>query len=70
MPHGTTEPKLRILLAEEQAAARDLVVLVLSRLHYQIERAATGRDALPARGSRAPIWSCSAQLYRIWRGRT
>jgi DNA-binding response OmpR family regulator len=46
MTHGTTAPKLRILLAEEQAAARDLVVLVLSRLHYQVERAATGRDAL------------------------
>ncbi len=46
MPHGTTAPKLCILLAEEQAAARDLVVLVLSRLGYQIERAATGRDAL------------------------
>jgi DNA-binding response OmpR family regulator len=46
MPHGTPAPKLRILLAEEQAAARDLVVLVLSRLGYQIERAATGRDAL------------------------
>ena len=48
MPHGTTAPKLRILLAEEQAAARDLVVLVLSRLRYQIERAATGaRRACP-----------------------
>jgi DNA-binding response OmpR family regulator len=46
MPQGTTAPKLRILLAEEQAAARDLVVLVLSRLNYQVERAATGRDAL------------------------
>jgi DNA-binding response OmpR family regulator len=46
MPHGTPAPKLRILLAEEQAAARDLVVLVLSRLGYQMERAATGRDAL------------------------
>jgi DNA-binding response OmpR family regulator len=46
MPHGTPPPKLRILLAEEQAAARDLVVLVLSRLRYQVERAATGRDAL------------------------
>jgi DNA-binding response OmpR family regulator len=46
MPQGTTAPKPRILLAEEQAAARDLVVLVLSRLHYQVERAATGRDAL------------------------
>ena len=32
MPQGTTAPKLRILLIEEQAAARDLVVLVLSRL--------------------------------------
>jgi DNA-binding response OmpR family regulator len=46
MPQGTTAPKLCILLVEEQAAARDLVVLVLSRLRYQVERAATGRDAL------------------------
>lgn len=53
MPEGTTAPKLRILLAEEQAAARDLVVLVLSRLRYQIDRAATGRDAL-IRAQREP----------------
>lgn len=53
MPDGTTAPKLRILLAEEQAAARDLVVLVLSRLRYQIDRAATGRDAL-VRARREP----------------
>ena len=46
MPQRTTAPKLRILLAEEQAAARDLVVLVLSRLHYQVERVATARAAL------------------------
>ena len=46
MPQGTTAPKLRILVAEEQAAARDLVVLVLSRLRYHIERAGTGREAL------------------------
>ena len=46
MTEGATTPKLRILLAEEQAAARDLVVLVLSRLGYYVERAATGRDAL------------------------
>jgi CheY-like chemotaxis protein len=63
MPHGTTEPKLRILLAEEQAAARDLVVLVLSRLHYQIERAATGRDALArARQKGADLVLLSATL--------
>jgi CheY-like chemotaxis protein len=63
MPHGTTEPKLRILLAEEQAAARDLVVLVLSRLHYQIERAATGRDALArARHQGADLVLLSATL--------
>jgi len=52
MPHRTTARQLRILLAEEQAAARDLVVLVLSRLRYQVERVATARDAL-ARAERA-----------------
>lgn len=46
MPERSAAPKVRILLAEEQAAARDLVVLVLGRLHYRIDRVATGRGAL------------------------
>lgn len=54
MPQRTTAPKLRILLAEEQAAARDLVVLVLSRLDYQVERVGTARDAL-ARAERQGV---------------
>ena len=56
MPHGTTAPRLRILLAEEQAAARDLVALALSRLHYQIEqRRDRARRPCPRRGRSAPI---------------
>jgi CheY-like chemotaxis protein/HPt (histidine-containing phosphotransfer) domain-containing protein len=46
MPDGTAAPRLRILLAEEQAAARDLVKLVLGRLHHQIESVASGSAAL------------------------
>lgn len=46
MPNRATARQLRILLAEEQAAARDLVVLVLSRLRYQVDRVATARAAL------------------------
>jgi CheY-like chemotaxis protein/HPt (histidine-containing phosphotransfer) domain-containing protein len=46
MPDVTTASQQWILLAEEQAAARDLIVLVLGRLNYRIEHVATGRAAL------------------------
>jgi CheY-like chemotaxis protein len=46
MPDGSAAPPLRILLAEEQAAARDLVTHALGRLHYRIESVATGSSAL------------------------
>jgi CheY-like chemotaxis protein/HPt (histidine-containing phosphotransfer) domain-containing protein len=46
MPDGTAAPQLRILLAEDQAAARDLVKLVLGRLHHRIESVASGGAAL------------------------
>jgi DNA-binding response OmpR family regulator len=36
----------RILLAKEQAASRDLVVLVLGKLDYQIDVVGSARDAL------------------------
>lgn len=63
MPERSTAPKLRILLAEEQAAARDLVVLVLGRLHYRIDRVATGRGALEqARREPADLMLLSATL--------
>jgi DNA-binding response OmpR family regulator len=39
-------PSARILLAEEQAASRDLVVLVLGKLDYQIDVFGSARDAL------------------------
>ena len=46
MPNGSAAPPPRILLAEEQAAARDLVTLVLGRRHYRIESVASGGSAL------------------------
>jgi CheY-like chemotaxis protein/HPt (histidine-containing phosphotransfer) domain-containing protein len=53
MPDGTTAASPRILLAEEQAAARDLMKLVLGRLHYRIEIVASGGRAL-AQAQRCP----------------
>jgi CheY-like chemotaxis protein/HPt (histidine-containing phosphotransfer) domain-containing protein len=46
MPDGSAAPPLRILLAEEQVAARDLVTLALGRRHYRIESVASGGSAL------------------------
>jgi CheY-like chemotaxis protein len=46
MPDGSAALPPRILLAEDQAAARDLVKLVLGRLHYRIESVASGASAL------------------------
>jgi len=46
MPDGTAAPQLRILLVEEQAAARDLVKLVLGGLRHRIESVADGGSAL------------------------
>jgi CheY-like chemotaxis protein/HPt (histidine-containing phosphotransfer) domain-containing protein len=45
MPDGSAAPPLRILLAEEQAAARDFVTLALGR-HCRIESVASGGGAL------------------------
>jgi CheY-like chemotaxis protein/HPt (histidine-containing phosphotransfer) domain-containing protein len=53
MPHGITAPRPRILLAEEQAAARDLMKLVLGRLDYRIETFASGGSVL-AQAQRDP----------------
>jgi DNA-binding response OmpR family regulator len=46
MPDGIPAPPHRILLAEEQAAARDLVRLGLDRLNCRIETAQSAEDAL------------------------
>lgn len=46
MPQGTTAPQPRILLVEDQAAARDLVVRALGPLKHRIDSVASGRDAL------------------------
>jgi DNA-binding response OmpR family regulator len=47
-------PSHRILLAEEQAVSRDLVVLVLGKLGYRIETVTTARDVLQLVGSSKP----------------
>ncbi len=44
-------PSHRILLAEEQAASRDLVVLVLGKLGYGIETVTTSREVLERVGT-------------------
>ncbi|MGH6904081.1 MAG: Hpt domain-containing response regulator [Geminicoccaceae bacterium] len=46
MPDGSAAPPLRILLAEEQAAARGLVTRKLGRRHFRIEGVASGGSAL------------------------
>jgi DNA-binding response OmpR family regulator len=63
MPQGTTAPQPRILLVEEQAAARDLVAIALDPLQYRIDSVASGRDALArARQDRADLILLSATL--------
>jgi CheY-like chemotaxis protein len=63
MPHGTTAPQLRILLVDEQAAARDLVIRTLGALKYRLDSVASGRDALVrARQVRADLILLSATL--------
>ena len=63
MPHGTTAPPLRILLVEEHAATRDLVIRALGPLPYRADSVATGRDALArARRGRADLILLSATL--------
>ena len=47
-------PSHRILLAEEQAVSRDLVVLVLGKLGYRIETVTIARDLLQRVGARPP----------------
>ncbi len=47
-------PSHPILLAEEQAVSRDLVVLVLGKLGYRIETVTTAPDALQRVGSSQP----------------
>jgi DNA-binding response OmpR family regulator len=53
MPDGIPAPPHRILLTEEQAAARDLVRLGLDRLNCRIETAQSAEDAL-AKARREP----------------
>lgn len=53
MPDGIVPTRLVILIAEEQAAARDLLTLVLGRLHYRIANVESGGRAL-AEARRAP----------------
>lgn len=63
MPHGTAAPQLSILLVEEQAAARDLVVRALGPLQHRVDSVATGRDALArAQRGRADLILLSATL--------
>jgi CheY-like chemotaxis protein/HPt (histidine-containing phosphotransfer) domain-containing protein len=63
MPQGTPAPQLRILLVEEQAAARDLVVVALGPLKCRVDSVATGRDALArSRQHRADLILLSATL--------
>jgi DNA-binding response OmpR family regulator len=53
----------RILLAEEQAVSRDLVVLVLGKLGYRIETVTTTRDVLQrVRSSRFSLLLLSTTL--------
>jgi CheY-like chemotaxis protein len=53
MTEGAARTHLAILIAEEQAAARDLLTLVLGRLHYRIENVNSGGRAL-VRAQRVP----------------
>jgi two-component system, sensor histidine kinase and response regulator len=53
MPDGIPAPQHRILLAEEQAAARDLVRLGLDRLNCRVESVESAEDAL-AKARRDP----------------
>ena len=63
MPQGTTAPQPRILLVEEQAAARDLVVRALGPLQYRVDSVASGREALArARQDRPDLILLSATL--------
>jgi DNA-binding response OmpR family regulator len=56
-------PSHRILLAEEQAVSRDLVVLVLGKLGYRIETITTARDVLQwVRSSRFSLLLLSTTL--------
>ena len=56
----------RILLAEEQAVSRDLVVLVLGKLGYRIETVATERDLLQRVGARPPALLLLACCGLLW----
>jgi DNA-binding response OmpR family regulator len=50
----TGAPPPRILLADEQASSRDLVVLALGKLGYVVDAVATARDVLHRAGSTKP----------------
>jgi CheY-like chemotaxis protein len=57
LPNASTTtgaPLPRILLAEEQAVSRDLVIAALGKLGYPIEAVATARDVLHRVGSTEP----------------
>ena len=63
MPQGTTLPPPRILLVEDQAAARAFVVRALGRLKCQVDGVTSGRDALArARQDGAHLILLSATL--------
>ncbi|HZA67345.1 MAG TPA: response regulator [Geminicoccaceae bacterium] len=63
MPDGIPAPQHRILLAEEQAAARDLLRLGLDRLNCRIESVESAGDALAeARRDPADLVLLSATL--------
>lgn len=63
MPHGTPAPPLQILLIEEQAAARDLMLRMLDPLQYRVDSVAIGRDALArARRDRIDLILLSATV--------
>lgn len=62
MPQGTPARQPRILLVDEQAAARDLVVVALGAL-YHVDSVATGRQAVArSRQNRADLILLSATL--------
>jgi CheY-like chemotaxis protein len=63
MPQGTPARQPRILLVEEQAAARDLVVVALGPLQCRVDSVASARDALArSRHDRPELILLSATL--------
>jgi DNA-binding response OmpR family regulator len=66
MPQGIPAPQPRILLVQEHAAARDLMVRALGAPKYRVDSVATGGDALArARRDRPHLILLSATLPDI-----